>query len=97
VSLILSITTHSGGRGDLNLQSSFTVTNATAFTEFSSYMLNAKSFVWHLEGKLNVKALGHTVKDLNLKKDITVNGECSIHFSSLYPIILHPCVYHVNN
>ncbi|KAF9348217.1 hypothetical protein BGX34_002599, partial [Mortierella sp. NVP85] len=63
-----------GGRGDLNLQSSFTVTNATAFTEFSSYMLNAKSFVWHLEGKLNVKALGHTVKDLNLKKDITVNA-----------------------
>ncbi|KAF9355369.1 hypothetical protein BGX26_006649 [Mortierella sp. AD094] len=62
----------SGGHGDLNLQSSFTVTNATAFAEFSGYMLNAQSFVWHLEGKLNVKALGHTVKDLDLKKDITV-------------------------
>ncbi|KAK3824793.1 MAG: hypothetical protein J3Q66DRAFT_326052, partial [Benniella sp.] len=63
-----------GGRGDLDLKSSFTVTNATAFTEFSSYMLNAESFVWHLEGKLNVKALGHTVKDLDLKKDITVSA-----------------------
>ncbi|KAF9366881.1 hypothetical protein BGX34_003981 [Mortierella sp. NVP85] len=63
-----------GGRGDLDLKSSFTVTNATAFTEFSSYMLNAESFVWHLEGKLNVKALGHTVKNLDLKKDITVSA-----------------------
>ncbi|KAG0248415.1 hypothetical protein BG011_000102, partial [Mortierella polycephala] len=63
-----------GGRGDLDLQSSFTVTNATAFTEFSSYMLNAKSFVWHLEGKLNVKALSRTVKNLDLSKDITVSA-----------------------
>ncbi|KAF8920043.1 hypothetical protein BGZ58_004509, partial [Dissophora ornata] len=37
-------------------------------------MLNAESFVWHLEGKLNVKALGRTVKNLNLSKDITVNA-----------------------
>ncbi|KAK3824794.1 MAG: hypothetical protein J3Q66DRAFT_419504 [Benniella sp.] len=36
--------------------------------------VHAESFVWHLEGKLNVKALGHTVKDLNLRKDITVNA-----------------------
>ncbi|KAF9103437.1 hypothetical protein BGX27_010565, partial [Mortierella sp. AM989] len=63
-----------GGRGDLDLKSSFTVTNQAGFTEFSSYMLNAESFVWHLEGKLNVKALGHTVKDLDLKKDITVSA-----------------------
>ncbi|GJJ74082.1 hypothetical protein EMPS_06440 [Entomortierella parvispora] len=64
----------SGGHGTLNLASSFTVTNATGFTEFSSYMLNAESFVWHLEGKLNVHALSHTVKNLDLKKDITVNA-----------------------
>ncbi|KAF9179869.1 hypothetical protein BGZ51_006611 [Haplosporangium sp. Z 767] len=63
-----------GGSGDLNLQSGFTITNAAAFTEFSSYMLNAESFVWHLEGKLNVKALGHTVKNLDLSKDITVKA-----------------------
>ncbi|KAF9079004.1 hypothetical protein BGX23_005393, partial [Mortierella sp. AD031] len=37
-------------------------------------MLNAETFVWHLDGKLNVKALGHTVKDLDLSKDITVNA-----------------------
>ncbi|KAG0004259.1 hypothetical protein BGZ79_009843 [Entomortierella chlamydospora] len=66
--------TASGGHGDLNLQSKFTVTNETGFSEFSGYMLNAQSFVWHLEGKLNVKALGHTVKDLNLNKDITINA-----------------------
>jgi len=70
-----SLLSYSGGHGDLDLKSSFIVTNATAFTEFSSYMLNAESFVWHLEGKLNVKALGHTVKNLDLKKDITVSGE----------------------
>ncbi|GJJ75482.1 hypothetical protein EMPS_07840 [Entomortierella parvispora] len=64
----------SGGHGSLNLASSFIVTNATAFTEFSSYMLNADSFVWHLQGKLNVKALSHTVKGLTLSKDITVKA-----------------------
>ncbi|GJJ77411.1 hypothetical protein EMPS_09770 [Entomortierella parvispora] len=64
----------SGGKGSLNLGSTFTVTNATAFAEFSSYMLNAQSFVWHLQGKLNVKALSHTVKNLDLSKDITVNA-----------------------
>ena len=37
-------------------------------------MLNAESFVWHLQGKLNVKALSHTVKGLTLSKDITVRG-----------------------
>ncbi|KAF9358036.1 hypothetical protein BGX26_002620 [Mortierella sp. AD094] len=64
----------SGGRGSLNLQSSFSVTNSSAFSEFSGYMLNTKSFVWHLEGKINVKALGRTVKDLDLNKDITVKA-----------------------
>ncbi|KAF9174632.1 hypothetical protein BGX21_006210 [Mortierella sp. AD011] len=64
----------SGGHGSLDLQSSFSVTNSSAFAEFSSYMLNAESFVWHLEGKINVKALGRTIKNLNLKKDITVNA-----------------------
>ncbi|KAF9899104.1 hypothetical protein EC991_009586, partial [Linnemannia zychae] len=64
----------SGGSGSLDLKSTFQVTDAAAFTEFSSYMLNAETFVWHLSGKLNVKALGHTVKDLDLEKDITVNA-----------------------
>ncbi|KAG0049206.1 hypothetical protein BGZ83_005982 [Gryganskiella cystojenkinii] len=63
-----------GGQGDMNLASSFSITNATAFTEFSSYMLNAPTFIWHLEGKLNVHALSRTVKNLDLKKDITVNA-----------------------
>ncbi|GJJ74035.1 hypothetical protein EMPS_06393 [Entomortierella parvispora] len=64
----------SDGHGSLNLASSFTVTNTTGFTEFSSYMLNAESFTWHLEGKLNVHALSRTVKNLDLKKDIKVSA-----------------------
>ncbi|KAG0063491.1 hypothetical protein BGZ89_009836, partial [Linnemannia elongata] len=72
--VIPGTSTASGGHGTLNLQSSFQVTDAAAFTEFSAYMLNAETFVWHLSGKLNVKALGHTVKDLDLDKDITVNA-----------------------
>ncbi|KAF9956028.1 hypothetical protein BGZ70_010053 [Mortierella alpina] len=63
-----------GGSGKLDLQSKFAVTNAANFAEFSGFMLNAESFVWHLEGKLNVKALGHTVKDLDLSKDIVVRA-----------------------
>ncbi|KAF9199244.1 hypothetical protein BGZ49_010666 [Haplosporangium sp. Z 27] len=54
--------------------SSFTITNSTAFGEFSGYMLNAQTFVWHLQGKINVKALGHLVPNLNLNKDITVTA-----------------------
>ncbi|KAK3837658.1 MAG: hypothetical protein JOS17DRAFT_731540 [Linnemannia elongata] len=72
--VIPGTSTASGGHGDLNLQSSFQISDAAAFTEFSAYMLNAETFVWHLSGKLNVKALGHTVKDLDLDKDITVNA-----------------------
>ncbi|KAF8928044.1 hypothetical protein BGZ47_001845, partial [Haplosporangium gracile] len=72
--VIPGTSTASGGHGTLSLQSSFQVTDAAAFTEFTSYMLNAETFVWHLSGKLNVKALGHTVKDLDLDKDITVNA-----------------------
>ncbi|KAG0045457.1 hypothetical protein BGZ83_009341 [Gryganskiella cystojenkinii] len=64
----------SGGHGNLNLASSFTVTNTAGFTEFSSYMLNSDSFIWHLEGKLNVHALGRTVKNLDLKKDIKISA-----------------------
>ncbi|KAF9419836.1 hypothetical protein BGZ94_009307, partial [Podila epigama] len=60
--------------GDLNLASSFVITDEAAFTEFSSYMLNAESFEWHLSGKLNVKALGSTIKDLDLDKKIVVNA-----------------------
>ncbi|KAF9562024.1 hypothetical protein EC968_005403 [Mortierella alpina] len=66
--------TASDGRGDLHLQSNFSVTDAAAFTEFSSYMLNAESFVWHLEGKLRVKAMGRTFNDLDLSKDMTVKA-----------------------
>ncbi|KAG0041855.1 hypothetical protein BGZ90_009621, partial [Linnemannia elongata] len=71
--VIPGTSTASGGHGALNLQSSFQISDAAAFSEFSAYMLNAETFVWHLSGKLNVKALGHTVKDLDLDKDITVN------------------------
>ncbi|KAG0302644.1 hypothetical protein BGZ99_002928, partial [Dissophora globulifera] len=63
-----------GGHGTLNLQNRVTISNSTAFTEFSSYMLNADSFVWHLAGKLDVRALSRTVKNLDLSKDITVNA-----------------------
>ncbi|KAF9955312.1 hypothetical protein BGZ72_003835 [Mortierella alpina] len=64
----------SDGRGDLFLQSTFAITNATAFAEFSTHMLNAESFVWHLEGTLDVKAMGRKMKDLDLSKDITVRA-----------------------
>ncbi|KAF9164377.1 hypothetical protein DFQ26_001513 [Actinomortierella ambigua] len=64
----------SGGSGDLDVVSDFTVTDAAKFAEFSSYMLNSESFVWKLDGKLNVKALGHTVKDLDLSKEIKVSA-----------------------
>ncbi|KAF9367469.1 hypothetical protein CPC16_006462, partial [Podila verticillata] len=37
-------------------------------------MLNAETFEWQLSGKLNVKALGHTVKDLDLDKKIVVSA-----------------------
>ncbi|KAG0296962.1 hypothetical protein BGZ98_000755, partial [Dissophora globulifera] len=66
--------TASGGHGTLDLKSSVTISNSTAFTEFSSYMLNADSFVWHLAGKLDVRALSRNVKNLDLSKDITVNA-----------------------
>ncbi|KAF9286315.1 hypothetical protein BGZ68_003050 [Mortierella alpina] len=64
----------SDGKGDLHFQSKFSVIDAAAFTEFSTYMLNEETFVWHLEGKLRVKALGRTFEDLDLSKDTTVRA-----------------------
>ncbi|KAF9983996.1 hypothetical protein BGZ75_004421 [Mortierella antarctica] len=74
ITLISGESEASGGRGDLNLQSTFSVTDAAAFTQFSSHMLNADTFVWHLEGKLRVKALGRTFNNLDLSKDMTIKA-----------------------
>ena len=58
----------------MHLQSNFSITDAAAFTEFTSHILNAESFVWHLEGKIRVKALGRTFNGLDMSKDMTVKG-----------------------
>ncbi|KAG0264521.1 hypothetical protein DFQ27_001190 [Actinomortierella ambigua] len=64
----------SGGKGSIEGTASFTVTDEAAFSSFSKDMLGQKSFVWNLRGKVEIRAMGRTVSDLDLSKDIEMLG-----------------------
>ena len=36
--------------------------------------MNKENFVWTLKSKVTIKALGRTVNDLKLNKDLVLNG-----------------------
>ncbi|KAI8873166.1 hypothetical protein GQ42DRAFT_118311 [Ramicandelaber brevisporus] len=64
----------SGGSGTVKAQTVMKVADAETFGDFAPHMLTDKDFTWLLEGKINVKALGLTAKNLDLKKEVTILG-----------------------
>ncbi|CAO3565834.1 unnamed protein product [Mortierella alpina] len=64
----------SGGSGTIVGQSRFTITNDEAFSAFSRNMLGDESFVWTLKSTVQIRAMGRTIKDLKLNKEITLLG-----------------------
>ncbi|KAG0231208.1 hypothetical protein BGW41_002236 [Actinomortierella wolfii] len=64
----------SGGKGAIEGVSTFTITDEAAFSAFSKDMLGNQQFDWDLHGKVEIRAMGRTVKNLNLNKKITMLG-----------------------
>ncbi|KAG0055970.1 hypothetical protein BGZ83_006737 [Gryganskiella cystojenkinii] len=62
------------GKGDISQSTGFTILDKTAFTEFAKTMLSADTFVWTLTSKATLKALGQTIKNLNVNKNLNMNG-----------------------
>ncbi|KAF9134803.1 hypothetical protein BG015_003365, partial [Linnemannia schmuckeri] len=63
----------SGGSGKLVAEAQFNIKDQGAFGSFSADMMNKENFVWTLKSKVTIKALGRTVSDLNLDKDLVLN------------------------
>ncbi|KAF9548894.1 hypothetical protein EC957_005246 [Mortierella hygrophila] len=72
--MTLPPTKASGGSGKLVADAKFNIKDEGAFGSFSADMMNKESFVWTLKSKVTIKALGRTVSDLNLNKDLVLNG-----------------------
>ncbi|KAF9585148.1 hypothetical protein BGW38_003721 [Lunasporangiospora selenospora] len=64
----------SGGSGTIVGSSKFTIADDAAFSSFSKDMLGGESFTWKLKSKVQIRAMGRTIKDLVLNKDITLLG-----------------------
>ncbi|KAF9925413.1 hypothetical protein FBU30_004796 [Linnemannia zychae] len=63
-----------GGKGDILQSTTFQITNAPAFGRFVKIMMSAEQFEWRLKSKATVKALGQTIKGLNIDKVLAING-----------------------
>ncbi|KAI8609680.1 hypothetical protein BC830DRAFT_1233172 [Chytriomyces sp. MP71] len=64
----------SGGNGAVSLNTTFSVTNVDAMTQFSSYMINNGNFSWRLTGPASATAMGLTFNNLNMDKVVTLSG-----------------------
>ncbi|KAG0274463.1 hypothetical protein BGZ95_009782, partial [Linnemannia exigua] len=64
----------SGGRGDLIAEAPFNIADQAAFGSFSADMMGNEKFTWKLKSKVTIVALGRTVSDLTLDKDLEVLG-----------------------
>ncbi|KAF8929564.1 hypothetical protein EDD21DRAFT_382808 [Dissophora ornata] len=73
-SMNLPDTKASGGKGSLVADAAFGINDATAFGSFSADMMNNAKFTWVLKSKVTIVALGRTVSNLNLNKNLDVLG-----------------------
>ncbi|OAQ30530.1 hypothetical protein K457DRAFT_18046 [Linnemannia elongata AG-77] len=64
----------SGGRGDLIADATFSIADEAAFGSFSADMMSNEKFTWKLKSTVTIVALGRTVNNLKLDKDLEVLG-----------------------
>ncbi|KAG0239190.1 hypothetical protein BGW41_007881 [Actinomortierella wolfii] len=73
-SMTMSSVKAAGGKATIADSTYFSISDVDAFSEFSKEMLNIKEFTWVLNSKVTIKALGQTIKNLNLNKELTMLG-----------------------
>ncbi|KAK3829866.1 MAG: hypothetical protein JOS17DRAFT_747849 [Linnemannia elongata] len=64
----------SGGKGNILQSTAFAIVNKDAFAAFAKDMLAADGFEWTLTSTATLKALGQTIKDLEVNKVLKMNG-----------------------
>ncbi|GJJ74828.1 hypothetical protein EMPS_07186 [Entomortierella parvispora] len=64
----------SGGSGTVEGKSRFTIADEAAFSAFSKNMLGDKSFTWSLQSTVTIRAMGRTIENLKLNKEISLLG-----------------------
>ncbi|KAF9331262.1 hypothetical protein BGZ91_012188 [Linnemannia elongata] len=64
----------SGGKGNILQSTSFAIVNKDAFAAFAKDMLAADGFEWTLTSTATLKALGQTIKNLEVNKVLKMNG-----------------------
>ncbi|KAF9198816.1 hypothetical protein BGZ49_000267 [Haplosporangium sp. Z 27] len=63
-----------GGKASILDSTTFSIINSDAFATFSKEMMTIESFTWTLTSTVQVRALGRTIKNINLKKNINMLG-----------------------
>ncbi|KAF9576485.1 hypothetical protein EC968_007963 [Mortierella alpina] len=64
----------SGGKGSIVEKTTFFITDKDAFSNFAKKMMSVESFIWTLSSKVNVRAVGRTIRDVNMGKEIQMLG-----------------------
>ncbi|KAG0344028.1 hypothetical protein BG004_004799 [Podila humilis] len=64
----------SGGKGQIQQSTGFTIADKEAFADFVKEMLSADGFEWTLKSTATLKALGQTIENLTVDKVLKMNG-----------------------
>ncbi|KAI8362386.1 hypothetical protein B0O80DRAFT_421911 [Mortierella sp. GBAus27b] len=73
-SMSMSSVKATGGKASILDMTSFTIIDKEAFTTFAKQMLVIESFTWTLTSKVEVVAIGRTIKNIDLKKELKMLG-----------------------
>ncbi|KAF9954644.1 hypothetical protein BGZ72_004432 [Mortierella alpina] len=64
----------SGGKGSINEKTTLMITDKDAFSDFAKKMMGVESFIWTMSSKVNVRAVGRTIRNVNMAKEIKMLG-----------------------
>ncbi|KAF9357092.1 hypothetical protein BGX26_004266 [Mortierella sp. AD094] len=73
-SMNMASVTASGGKASILDSTTFTIIDKDAFATFSKEMMSIESFTWTLTSTVQVKAMGRTIKNVSLTKNLKMLG-----------------------
>jgi hypothetical protein len=56
----------------------FTISNVNDMSEFSKFLISGSSFSWTLKGSAEAKAMGLTIRGLEMNKQVELKGNMNI-------------------
>ncbi|KAF9285775.1 hypothetical protein BGZ68_003559 [Mortierella alpina] len=73
-SMTMSSIKASGGKGSIAEKTMFMISDKDAFSDFAKKMMSVESFIWTMTSKVNVRAVGRTIRNINMSKEIKMLG-----------------------